>query len=95
MHVVDFEYKYVDVLFEYKCMHLYKNEKFLGAIHKTVDSHLRFIPELVHNLASALALRAPLAIIYPLRAENNNVVCVHDQFHKSFNYYGHILNKGF
>ena len=41
MHVVDFEYKYVDVLFEYKCMHLYKNEKFLGAIHKTVDSHLR------------------------------------------------------
>ena len=29
--------------------------------------------------------------IYPLRAENNNVVCVHDQFHKLFNYYGHIL----
>ena len=29
--------------------------------------------------------------IYPLRAENNNVVCVHDQFHKLFNHYGHIL----
>ena len=41
MHVVNFEYKYVHVLFEYKCMHLYKNEKILGAIHKTVDFHLK------------------------------------------------------
>ena len=41
MHVVDFEYKYVHVLFEYKCMHLYENEKILGAIHKTVDFHLK------------------------------------------------------
>ena len=41
MHVVNFEYKYVHVLFEYKCMHLYKKEKSLGAIHKTVDFHLK------------------------------------------------------
>ena len=39
MHVVNFEYKYVHVLFEYKC--IYKNEKILGAIHKTVDFHLK------------------------------------------------------
>ena len=41
VHVVNFEYKYVHVQFEYKCMHLYKYEKILGAIHKTVDFHLK------------------------------------------------------
>ena len=41
MHVENFEYKNVHVLFEYKCMHLYKNEKILEAIHQTIDFHLK------------------------------------------------------
>ena len=66
MHVVNFEYKYVLVLFEYKCMHLYKNEKILGAIHKTVDFDLKMLAQDILFLITAVNLLKPQNALFVL-----------------------------
>ena len=50
----------------HKCMHLYENEKIFGAIHKTVDFHLKMLAQDILFLITAVYLLKPQNALFVL-----------------------------